>query len=146
MTVVEPSFVNQFSLGDDSLGASDKASRLSNITSMVHIGSIPGALISFFTSGRIGILWTMRQLCMVWIIGVIIVMTSSGRLGQLYAGRLVMGIGIGQSGVIAPTYLAEVAPVHVRGRMVSLFASSEYLGIMIGVSMTLNPFHIPHLT
>ncbi|OQD73047.1 hypothetical protein PENDEC_c017G06818 [Penicillium decumbens] len=43
-----------------------------------------------------------------------------------------MGMGIGQAGVVAPTYLAEIAPAHARGMLVSIFAMSEYVGIMIG--------------
>jgi MFS family permease len=45
-----------------------------------------------------------------------------------------MGLGIGQAGVIASTYLAEIAPAHTRGMLVSLFGMSEYIGIMVGVS------------
>jgi MFS family permease len=101
---------------------------------MVHIGSIPGALIAFLVCEHIGMLWSMRQLCLLWLIGVVIVITSSGSIGQIYAGRFVMGLGIGQAGVIAPTYLAEIAPAHVRGMLVSLFGISEYIGIMVGVS------------
>jgi MFS family permease len=66
--------------------------------------------------------------------GVIIVITAPGDLGQVYAGRFIMGLGIGQAGVVAPTYLAEIAPAHSRGMLVSMFAMSEYVGIMIGVS------------
>lgn len=101
---------------------------------MVHIGSIPGALIAFLLCEHIGMLWSMRQLCLLWLIGVVIVITASGRIGQIYAGRFIMGLGIGQAGVIAPTYLAEIAPSHVRGMLVSLFGMSEYIGIMVGVS------------
>ncbi|KOS45702.1 hypothetical protein ACN38_g3393 [Penicillium nordicum] len=53
-------------------------------------------------------------------------------MGQLYAGRFIMGLGIGQAGVVAPTYLAEIAPAHARGMLINTFAMSEYLGIMIG--------------
>jgi len=100
---------------------------------MVHIGSIPGALIAFILCEKIGLLWSMRQLCLLWLAGVVVVITSTGNLGQLYAGRFIMGMGIGQAGVVAPTYLAEIAPAHARGMLVSIFAMSEYVGIMIGV-------------
>lgn len=71
---------------------------------------------------------------MFWMLGSIIVITSAGNMGQLYAGRFIMGLGIGQAGVVAPTYLAEIAPAHARGMLINTFAMSEYLGIMIGVS------------
>lgn len=101
---------------------------------MVHIGSVPGALIAFVLCERIGMLWSMRQLCVLWLAGVIIVITADGTLGQVYGGRFVMGLGIGQAGIVAPTYLAEIAPRKVRGSLVCFFGMSEYIGIMIGVS------------
>lgn len=104
---------------------------------MVHIGSIPGALIAFVLCERIGMLWSMRQLCVLWLVGVVIVITAGGRLGQIYGGRFVMGLGIGQAGIVAPTYLAEIAPRNERGFLVCLFGMSEYIGIMIGVSLAL---------
>ncbi|KAJ5860752.1 uncharacterized protein N7529_008062 [Penicillium soppii] len=131
-TVAQNSFIKEFEIRASYLDSSQQANRLSNITSMVHIGSIPGALIAFILCERIGLLWSMRQLCLLWLTGVIIVITSTGNLGQLYAGRFIMGLGIGQAGVVAPTYLAEIAPAYARGMLVSIFAMSEYIGIMVG--------------
>ncbi|GJP92363.1 quinate permease [Aspergillus niger] len=130
-TVAERSFVDQFHLEANYLSASQKANRLSNITSMVHIGSLPGAIVAFLCSERIGILWTFRQCCLMWIIGSVVFITSRD-LGQVYAGRFIMGLGIGQFGVMAPIYLGEVAPREIRGMLVGLYGMSEYLGIMIG--------------
>lgn len=101
---------------------------------MVHIGSIPGALLAFVLCERVGMLWSMRQLCVLWLVGVIIMITANGTLGQIYGGRFIMGLGIGQAGIISPTYLAEIAPRKIRGLLVFFFASSEYIGILIGVS------------
>lgn len=101
---------------------------------MVHIGSIPSALIAFVLCERIGMLWSMRQLCVFWLVGAIIMITANGTLGQIYGGRFVMGLGIGQAAIVGPTYLAEIAPRKARGLLVFLFGSSEYIGIMIGVS------------
>ncbi|XP_054750905.1 proton myo-inositol cotransporter-like isoform X2 [Lytechinus pictus] len=38
----------------------------------------------------------------------------------LLAGRLVVGIGVGLASMTVPMYIAEVAPVHVRGRLVTI--------------------------
>ncbi|KAJ1713100.1 quinate permease [Aspergillus flavus] len=131
-TVAQPSFIHEFHLEDADLSASEKANRLSNITSMVHIGSIPGAIFAFIMCEHVGMLWTMRQLCVMWAAGVIIVITAAGSIGQVYAGRFIMGLGIGQAGVVVPIYLSEVATPTLRGLMVGTFATSEYMGIMIG--------------
>lgn len=132
--MAQNSFIDEFHLRASYLDASQRANRLSNITSMVHIGSIPGALLAFASCERIGMLWSMRQLCLIWLVGVVIVITADGSIGQIYAGRFIMGLGIGQAGIVAPTYLAEIAPSHARGLLVCLFGMSEYVGIMIGVS------------
>lgn len=51
---------------------------------------------------------------------------------MVYAGRFIMGLGIGQTTVVAPSYLAEVSPKFTRGFAVCMFSGSVYLGIMLG--------------
>ncbi|KAJ5614107.1 quinate permease [Penicillium herquei] len=130
-TVSEDSFVRQFHLDAAGLSATEKANRLSNVTSMVHMGSLPGAILGFLLCEWIGILWTMRELCVLWIVGLIVFLTSHN-LADVYVGRFFMGMGIGQAGVIAPVYLAEISPPRIRGMMVCMYGMSEYLGIFIG--------------
>lgn len=137
-TVVDlPSFIKEYQLHASYLSAAARASRLSNVTSMMHLGSLPGGLLAFFSTHWIGPLWTMRQLCLLWIIGVVVFITSAGNMGQLIAGRFIMGMGVGQAGVVGPIYLAEVAPTASRGLLVGLYASSEYVGVLIGVCQCL---------
>jgi len=126
-------FRRKFGLDDDSKSEHDIAELLSNITSMVQMGSILGSLIAFFITDKIGRLWATRQLCLIWVIGIVIFLTSSltGSVGQIYAGRFIAGIGIGQTTVVAPTYLAETAPRAIRGLCVCAFAGSVYIGIML---------------
>ena len=99
----------------------------------VQMGSIAGALIAFAITDKIGRLWATRQLCLLWVLGVIIFLTASttGNIGQVYAGRFIAGMGIGQTTVVAPTYLAEIAPRFTRGFCVCMFSGSVYLGIML---------------
>lgn len=127
----QDSFIELFGLEDGS--EKDQADRLSNITSMVQMGSILGAIIAFYLTDKIGRLWATRQLCMLWIGGIVIFLCSAtnGSLGMLYAGRFIAGVGIGQTTVVAPTYLAETAPRWIRGLCVCAFSGSVYLGIML---------------
>lgn len=122
---------------------------------MVQIGSIAGALLyillclclpelltlifsnrvdlcrAFLVTDRIGRIWATRQLCLLWIVGIIIFMTAKGSIGQVYAGRFIAGIGVGQTTVVAPTYLAEISPRAIRGLCICAFSGSVYLGIML---------------
>ena len=50
-------------------------------------------------------------------------------LDQFVLWRLIGGLGIGAASVIAPNYIAEIAPTQVRGRCVTLYQ----LGIVVGI-------------
>lgn len=49
----------------------------------------------------------------------------------LVIARMIGGFGVGASLIIAPMYIAETAPAHLRGRLVSL----NQLNIVIGISV-----------
>src|SRR3712207_6852076 len=38
----------------------------------------------------------------------------------MVAGRILLGFGVGAAAAVVPLYLAEMAPVHKRGRMVTI--------------------------
>lgn len=123
-------FQKKFGLKDPSKSKHEQAELLSNITSMVQMGSILGALIAFFLTDKIGRLWATRLLCLVWATGISIFLASAatnGNIGMVYAGRFIAGIGIGQTTVVAPTYLAETAPRAIRGLCVCSFAGAVYV-------------------
>ncbi|CAJ2502681.1 Uu.00g100750.m01.CDS01 [Anthostomella pinea] len=123
------SFKNEFPLDEGS--ASEQANRESNITSMVQLGSIVGALLAFLLCDRLGRVRSLQVLCVLWLAGFIIVVTSYGSIGQILAGRFIAGLGIGMTVVVGPTYLAETAPRAVRGMLTNIFAGAVYLGVMI---------------
>ncbi|KAK5942100.1 hypothetical protein PMZ80_006053 [Knufia obscura] len=97
-----------------------------NVSAMVQIGSVAGALLAFLVADRIGRLWATRQLCVLWIVGIIIFMLNNGSLGMVYAGRFIAGIGIGETTVIAPVYISEIAPKSIRGLCTCVFAVCTY--------------------
>lgn len=132
-TVTQKSFISEYGLSvTPTQNKTQLASRIGNITAMVQIGSVGGALIAFIACDKLGRIWATRQLCTVWIVGVIIFITSNGSYGQVLAGRFIMGLGIGQTTVVAPAYLAESAPRSIRGLCICIFSGSVYLGIMLG--------------
>lgn len=53
--------------------------------------------------------------------------------GWLIFWRVVGGIGVGVASVIAPAYIAEVAPASIRGRLGSL----QQMGIVLGIFISL---------
>uniref|UniRef100_L2FN82 MFS quinate transporter n=1 Tax=Colletotrichum fructicola (strain Nara gc5) TaxID=1213859 RepID=L2FN82_COLFN len=95
-----------------------------NVSAMVQLGSVAGALFAFVICDKIGRIWATRQLCVIWIIGIAIFMANNGHLGAVYAGRFIAGLGVGQTPVVGPVYLAEIAPASVRGLCTCVFTDS----------------------
>ncbi|KAI9929505.1 hypothetical protein ASPWEDRAFT_109881 [Aspergillus wentii DTO 134E9] len=115
----------------DSYSEVEQTNIKANVSAMVQIGSVGGALFSFLVCDRIGRIWATRQLCILWIVGIAIFMGANGNLGAIYAGRFVAGLGVGQTVVVGPVYLAEIAPASVRGLCTCIFTGFVYLGIVL---------------
>ena len=49
---------------------------------------------------------------------------------DLYLYRFVLGISIGVASFAAPSYISEIAPAHIRGRLVSVFQLAIVIGIL----------------
>jgi len=47
--------------------------------------------------------------------------------------RLIGGVGIGAASIISPMYIAEIAPTHLRGRLVTLYQFGIVVGILLAV-------------
>ncbi|KAG5929448.1 hypothetical protein E4U53_002453 [Claviceps sorghi] len=85
-----------------SYSAVEKANIKANVSAMVQIGSVAGALIAFLVCDRIGRIMATRFLCVLWILGIAIFMIGgvNGSLGAIYAGRFIAGLGVGQTPVV----------------------------------------------
>jgi MFS family permease len=66
-------------------------------------------------------------------LGIVIFMTGGvrGNLGAIYAGRFIAGLGVGQTPVVGPVYIAEIAPASVRGLCTCFFTGAVYVGIVL---------------
>ncbi|RAH75398.1 putative MFS quinate transporter [Aspergillus aculeatinus CBS 121060] len=109
----------------------EQANIRGNVSSMVQIGSVGGALIAFLVCDRVGRVWATRQLCVLWMLGIAIFMAADGSLGVIYAGRFVAGLGVGQTVVVGPLYLAEIAPASIRGLCTCIFTGFVYIGVLL---------------
>lgn len=54
----------------------------------------------------------------------------SATFSQYVAWRIVGGVGIGAASIVAPMYIAEIAPARVRGRLVVLYQFGIVTGIL----------------
>ncbi|KAI5950288.1 hypothetical protein KGF57_004350 [Candida theae] len=138
-----PAFIRKFGLSDETKTEHEIATLKSNIASMVQLGSVGGALIAMKSVDFFGRLRALQVVCIIWLIGVSI-QISSQSVGQLYAGRFIEGLAIGQTTSIGPVYMSEVAPSPIRGMANCIFAGAVYLGIMMGYFANYgSAIHIP---
>lgn len=100
------------------------------ITASMAGGSFLGSLVAGYVSDKIGRRPVIQIASCVWMIGAAI-QCSVQNMGQLIAGRVISGIGIGFASSQVPVYVAELSPRHIRGRLVGLFQWSVTWGIMI---------------
>lgn len=97
---------------------------------MALYGTIIGALFGGIPAEHFG-----RKQSLVWI-GVLYLISAVGSALALDANmlmffRFIGGLGVGASSVVAPMYIAEIAPAGQRGRLVATFQFNIVLGIMV---------------
>ncbi|PWK92434.1 sugar porter family MFS transporter [Fulvimonas soli] len=100
------------------------------IVSAMMFGAAVGALFAGWLSATLG---RKRSL----ILGALLFVLGSLLCGlawspaSLIAARVVLGLAIGLATFTAPLYLAEVAPEHIRGAMISTYQLMITIGILV---------------
>jgi MFS transporter, SP family, sugar:H+ symporter len=96
------------------------------------LGAAAGALTAGKFADRFGRLFTMKVAAVLFFISAIVAGLAPN-LTILVIGRVIGGVGVGVASVIAPAYIAEVAPARIRGRLGSL----QQLAIVTGIFLSL---------
>ncbi|KAJ7230403.1 general substrate transporter [Mycena pura] len=105
-----------------------------NIVSMFQAGCFFGAFLGYL----IGYFWGRKHGLLVssaiFVVGAALqcAANSSTGLGIMYAGRIVVGLGIGIASNLAPIYVAEIAPPAIRGRLIGIYEFCWQFGGVIG--------------
>jgi sugar porter (SP) family MFS transporter len=99
-------------------------------TASALYGTVVGALLGGWPTDRFG-----RKLTLLGI-GVLYVVSAlwSSLAADVYsfiAARLIGGLGIGVSTVVAPLYISEIAPPGYRGRLAGMFQFNIVFGIVV---------------
>ncbi len=100
--------------------------------SLALLGSAAGALAAGPIADRIGRIRTMTIAAVLFFISALGSGFPVGLLDFIF-WRILGGIGVGAASVIAPAYIAEVSPAHLRGRLASL----QQLAIVVGIFIAL---------
>ncbi|HSZ61427.1 MAG TPA: sugar porter family MFS transporter [Terriglobales bacterium] len=93
-------------------------------------GTVVGSLIGGWPADRFG-----RRATLLWI-GVLYLVGAMGsglaqNVATFIVARFIGGLGIGISTVVAPMYIAEIAPPKARGRLAGMFQFNIVFGILI---------------
>jgi len=105
-------------------------SQLGITVSIALVGTVIGAL----TAGSLGQKFGSRE--MLRLTAVLYLVSSIGcafapNWDLLLFARFLGGLGIGGSSVLGPVYIAELAPGHLRGRLVGTFQINIVVGILL---------------
>lgn len=93
-------------------------------------GTVVGSLIGGWPADRFG-----RKATLLWI-GVLYLLGAAGSalasdVWVFIAARVIGGLGIGISTVVAPMYISEIAPPQHRGRLAGMFQFNIVFGILV---------------
>ncbi|XP_010688202.2 polyol transporter 5 [Beta vulgaris subsp. vulgaris] len=97
----------------------------------LNVCSLIGSLLSGKTSDMIGRRYTIVLAATTFFIGALL-MGLAPSYPFLMAGRVVAGIGVGYSLMIAPVYTAEISPAMTRGFLGSMPEVFITIGILLG--------------
>lgn len=123
------------------------------LVSALELGAWAGALFNGYLSDAISRKYSMMVAVIIFTIGTGL-QAGAHRSSELFAGRVIGGVGIGMFSMVIPLYQAEIAPPELRGSLVSL----QQLSITIGTTIAFwldygmhfvggkdcNPEGIPH--
>ncbi|KIW18583.1 hypothetical protein PV08_02871 [Exophiala spinifera] len=127
-TLALPSFKHSYGL--DTVGKTELLDLSSNIVSTFQGGAFFGAIFGFFLSEKFGRKPIIMVSGVVFSLGAVLQLI--GKIGLLYAGRALTGLGIGASATIIPIYISECSPASIRGRMVGFFEIMLQIALVFG--------------
>lgn len=93
-------------------------------------GTVIGAMFGGIPANKYG-----RKKTLFWV-GILYLVSAIGsalapEINSFMLFRFLGGLGVGASSVAAPMYISELAPAHMRGRLVALFQFNIVLGIVV---------------
>lgn len=99
------------------------------MTALLELGAAFGALQSGYAADRISRRYVL-MLGTIWFIIGSTLQTSAFHFAQLVVGRFIGGVGIGTLACVAPLFIGEIAPPHLRGSMLVFESWMVVLGVV----------------
>jgi major inositol transporter-like SP family MFS transporter len=89
------------------------------VSSLLFPGAALGALLGGRLADRMGRKGSLLVCACLFLVGAVICATAPN-VTVMVVGRIILGFGVGAAAATCPLYLAEMAPAHRRGRMVTI--------------------------
>jgi SP family arabinose:H+ symporter-like MFS transporter len=99
------------------------------IMSSALVGCIAGAAMAGWLADRFGRKTVLSVSAWLFIFSAIYCATAVTP-AHLVAARIIGGVGVGFAAMVAPMFISEMSPAHLRGRLVSLYQLSITIGIL----------------
>ncbi|MCX7009124.1 MAG: sugar porter family MFS transporter [Kiritimatiellaeota bacterium] len=119
-------------------GAEQKIQALWSLSAGLHglamgsalYGTVLGSLLGGWPTDKFGRKKTLLFIGVLYVLSAIGCAFANG-VGLFIVSRLIGGLGIGISTVVAPLYISEIAPPAYRGRLAGMFQFNIVFGIVI---------------
>ncbi|KAH6880523.1 quinate permease [Thelonectria olida] len=122
-----PAFRRAF--GIEGLSTKEADSREGNIAAMLAAGGSAGALLAAPLADFLGRKYSVTAMAALFLVGCSL--QEVPNLDVLYAGRLLAGMSIGATSMLAPQYLAENSPRSIRGSLTTSYNLMIILALAI---------------
>jgi sugar porter (SP) family MFS transporter len=99
-------------------------------TGSLALGAIIGCIIAGSVAEKYGRKYGLIMAASIFLVSSFAMAFSPNR-DLFIISRLSAGIGVGMASMLSPMYIAEIAPAHLRGRMVAINQLTIVLGILI---------------
>lgn len=104
------------------------------VSSLMPLGAMAGSIIMTPLNEYFGRKFSIIISCVWYTIGAALCAGSHNH-SVLYAGRFILGVGVGIEGGCVNVYIAESVPASVRGNLVSLYQFNIALGEVLGFAV-----------
>ncbi|KAF4552865.1 Myo-inositol transporter-like protein [Elsinoe fawcettii] len=130
-------------LGTDLDGVIMSPQQKEAITALCSGGAFFGAIAAGLTADRFGRKGGIYVGCFLFTVGALIQAVSYS-FAQMVVGRFIVGLGVGSAAMIAPLYIAEIAPTKYRGRMIGLNNMSITGGQVVSYGLGAGFAYVPN--
>ncbi|KAJ9607337.1 hexose transporter hxt5 [Cladophialophora chaetospira] len=110
------------------------------IVAMLSIGTLIGALVAGFVADVIGRRLSVTFWCVIFSVGNIVMISAERKWYQIMMGRFVAGLGVGALSLLVPMYMAETAPRHIRGSLISTYQLFITFGIFLAACINFGTY------